>query len=56
MTRAKFQNTAAPAAPLCKKIFLENFCLVCDSLVSADMDIKKCGRKSTYVFMEKQKA
>ena len=37
------------------KLCSENFCPVCDGLVSADMDIKKCGRKRTYFFMEKKK-
>ena len=36
--------------------FLKNFCPVCcDSLVSADMHIQKCGRKRSLLFYEKQK-
>ena len=34
--RMIFQNKSAP---LYKKIFSENFCPVCDSLIGADMDI-----------------
>ena len=34
--RAIFQNRAVP---LYKKFFSENFCSVCDCLVSADMDL-----------------
>ena len=28
---------------------------ICNSLLNADMDLLKCGRKSAYFFMEKQK-
>ena len=34
---------------------LKNFCTVCDSPVSVDMDVQKCGQKRTYFFMEKIK-
>ena len=44
------------AVPIYKKFFSENFCPVCDSLVSADMNIKNadenghtCSRRSKNV-------
>ena len=40
--RAKFQNKAVF---LCKKFFSDNFCPVCDSLVSADMGIQNANEK-----------
>ena len=48
--RAIFQNRAV--SPYKHFFFPENFCPVCDNLVSADMNIEKCGRKRTYFFME----
>ena len=50
--RTIFQNKAVPP---CKKFFSDNFCPVCDSLISADMDMQKCRWKRTYLFTEKQR-
>ena len=36
-------------------LFSDNFCPVCGSLVSADEELQKCGRKKTYLYMEKEK-
>ena len=43
--------------PFTKKFFLENFCQVCDSLVSVDVDIQKSEtRMKKYIlFHEKAK-
>ena len=50
--RAIFQNRAILRYK--HFFFSENFCPVCDNLVSVGMNIQKCRRKTTYLFMEKK--
>ena len=52
MMRAIFQSRAVS---LYKNVFSEYFCPVCDKVVSADMDISKCGQKKNIIFHREEK-
>ena len=44
-----------PLSLFIHKIYEQNFCQYTNSLLSVDMDLQKCGQKSTCFFIEKQK-